>query len=392
MKIAIYVADLDVQGGTHKQILKLAKYLDKKKHTVTIFTPCYTFEKTYPEFLSLNVVFLRKRSNDHLYTAKIFGRLIDQFRLFYLSKGYDIVNVHDNRTKLFILLHIFFRRANLVWQINDVETAFNVRKNSDISIFRRILYNPLNRFFARFVASRVHKCLVNVSKNKDRVFEYLNIEAEVIYCGVDFLTPRPIIPVISKEIRIVTTGILARYRNYESLIRAAAIINNNKKYQVKIVVIGDLRYDKLYLGELENLTSELNVNTYFSGAVSQNELRNFYENAHLFSFINIDQSWGLSVFEAASIGLPVILSKSVGAVELLQEKIGMFIVDPISINEIVQSILEIVKDQEYYNSICGNVSSVVKKMSWDEMYSKKVEKIFYSFFDDEIKENYLNYQ
>ena len=105
-------------------------------------------------------------------------------------------------------------------------------------------------------------------------------------------------------------------------------------------------------------------------------MNSYYKNAHAFAFLNVDQSWGLAVFEAASMGLPVILSSSVGAVELLSGKSGIEIVDPTSIDEISAAISTIVNDKNNYLKYCFEVTNAVRDMSWDKMYSENIESIF----------------
>lgn len=376
LRIAIYIADLDVRGGTHKQVLKLAQYLNSNGHTVAIFTPCYTPDKTYPEFSGLNIVSLRSKSNDHLLVAKLFGRLFDQYRLFMKSRKYDIVNPHDNRTKTFILLHAIYGKAKQVWQINDIDSAFGLTKTYKRSFVYSALLAPLNRFCAKLAASVVNKITVNVTKNADRVYKHFNQNASVIYCGVDFLPRRSVLPILTSEINVVSTGVVFRYRNYEALIDAAAITYKVSGKIVRITIVGDTRYDKEYVSELKIKAGNLHVPVFFTGSVSQNELNQYYENAHLFSFINVDQSWGLAVFEAASMGLPVVLSKSVGAIELLDRKPGIFVVEPESPAEISNAILKITNDEETYGAYCSQVSGSVQDMSWDKMYSKNIELIF----------------
>lgn len=376
LRVAIYVADLDVRGGTQKQVLKLAQYLIASGHAVTIFTPCYAPEKTYAEFSRLDVVSLRTKSNDHLWSAKLFGRLFDQLRLFLRSRSFDIVNPHDNRTKFFVILHAIFSKSKQIWQLNDLDPAFGITGKSKLNFIRRRISQPLNRYFAKIAAYAVDEITVNVTKNAQRVNKYLNKNATVVYCGVDFLQRRTAMPSTTEPIQIVSTGVVYRYRNYESLIAAGDVINKNGKGPVRLTIVGDTRYDQEYVDELKLLAKELAVETNFAGSVSQQELNKYYENAHVFAFINLDQSWGLAVFEAASMGLPVVLSSSVGAVELLERKPGIVVVNPVSAKEISDAVLTIVDSQDGYNTYCLQVAETVTEMSWDKMYSRNIESIF----------------
>ena len=63
LKIALFISDLEIKGGTHKQVLRLAQYLTKKGHNVKIFTPVFNLENTYPEFKNINVFSIKKSDN-----------------------------------------------------------------------------------------------------------------------------------------------------------------------------------------------------------------------------------------------------------------------------------------------------------------------------------------
>mgnify|MGYP000632882886 CR=1 FL=1 len=50
MKVAIVINELNIRGGTHKQVLRLCEYLEEQKIEMLLLTKYYDPEKTYPEF------------------------------------------------------------------------------------------------------------------------------------------------------------------------------------------------------------------------------------------------------------------------------------------------------------------------------------------------------
>ncbi|MEM6405693.1 MAG: glycosyltransferase family 4 protein [Pseudomonadota bacterium] len=377
MKIAIYVAELDVRGGTHKQILKLANFLERQRHDVVLFTPVYHAAKTYTAFSDYTISTIRTTpaKSGHISSIKRIKRFIcdlwDQFCLFRRSKHYPVVNVHDLNTTFYLLLHAFFSSAKLIWQINDIHPAFGVGCAKDAKKSR---IAGLYRFFSRLAAQRVDLITVNVTKNAERVQQYLGVSAKVVYCGVDFLPPRKKHPPADQMIRLVSTGVIFRYRNYENLIKAANQFQSIYQKKVSIDIVGDMRNDPAYVSELYALSEKLSVKLKLHGSVSQKALETLYAQSTLFVFINIDQSWGLAVCEAASQGLPVILSSSVGVVELLSDSTGFLMVDPEKPDAIVKAIHDATYDHEQYVTLCESARKKVQSMSWDNMYSAVVER------------------
>lgn len=370
MKVAIYVSELNVRGGTHKQVLKLADYLVRQNHVVHIFTPIFCLQRTYPEFSKHAIISIRDEKL--MGPRKILSALFDQFFLFKKSAGYDVVNVHDNKSSLFLLFHYLFSNAKLVWQINDINPSFKVGNSKNY----KTKFSAIRRILAKLAARKTNLITVNVSKNADRVRQYFGVNAKVVYCGVELLEPRDIFPDVSKTLRVVSTGILYRYRNYEALIKAAEVFNNRFGKDIAIDIIGDGRYDSEYAEELKRMATRLGVKVAFHGAVDQMTLESIYNKGSLFAFVNIDQSWGLAVFEAASKGLPVILSESVGAVELLGSSPGVSIVDPLSPDDIAQAMWKVTNSNDIYREQCIQARQSVQDMSWDTMYSSVIEQEF----------------
>ena len=60
MKISLLINELNICGGTHKQLLRLSQYLLQQGHDVTIFTRYFDLDKTYPEFKDVKIEFLYK--------------------------------------------------------------------------------------------------------------------------------------------------------------------------------------------------------------------------------------------------------------------------------------------------------------------------------------------
>ena len=119
-----------------------------------------------------------------------------------------------------------------------------------------------------------------------------------------------------------------------------------------------------------------------------NELETIFQKSSIFIFLNIDQSWGIAVFEALSRGLPVIISESAGCSELLKGKEGVITVDPIDYKNIAKQICYL-SNKEVWKRYSEGAYKTVENMSWDEMYSSKVLDLANKLYKVEKSTSYL---
>ena len=106
----------------------------------------------------------------------------------------------------------------------------------------------------------------------------------------------------------------------------------------------------------ESQSSGSNGFVYLPGFIQYDELPSFYGLAHCFIHVSTTEQWGLVVNEAMASSLPVILSKKCGcACELVQNNYNGYIVDPLSTEEIKNSMLDIASmDRETYEDYQSN--------------------------------------
>ncbi len=263
----------------------------------------------------------------------------------------------------------------VVWQINDLDPAFMVgnSKSQKDSIF-----NKRRRYIIRKIAKKVDAITVNVSKNADRVRKLLKREASVLYCGVDknSMLKRHCFCAEKNEFRLLSMGVFFPYRNYETLI---LLINRLRKEgkNIRLDIIGNTNLDQGYFAKIKALVSEYKLNEYIKiwGQVDEEGYADLFNRADAFAFVNIDQSWGLAVFEAMSCGLPTVVSNSVGATELLHNGVDSMIVEPTDVDRIHDIVGRLMEDAAYYNKISRAAADTVKEYSWDALYSSKLLEI-----------------
>lgn len=376
MKISLIIYELDVRGGTQKQFLRLCQYLSDKKIDFEIVTKYYDAENTYDEFRTFKIKSLFENKKDS-------GRplsLVNLYKLYKLiDKRSSIVNIHDlPQPKLISLVKLFSKRK-VVWQLNDMPSFYHEgvshgKGDSWKSKLGRLVFNWLIKM------NFYDTITVNVTKNASRVKRHLNREAKVFYCGVDqygdsFSQHENIINY--PKIRLLTTGVFFPYRNYEVLVETVRFLRGNG-LDVELNIIGSTELNKEYANKIQSMIVSYQLDKYVTvkGQLNEEDYKQVYNNSDIFLFLNIDQSWGLAVFEAMSIGMPVIVSNSVGATELLTHQVDSYIVNPRDVQEISRYIITLIENEEAYRKISTNGKSRVEELTWEKTYCRDMLELF----------------
>lgn len=381
-KIAYFINELDICGGTHKQLLKLLDYSSEKNLNFTVFTKRVNFDKTYKGFSKYKDVIqvLPRRS----FVAKIVNKLglkslanrMDQVAVRKVVSECDIINIHDCG---FEFLLPAFDGKKVVWQVNDLPWFCGVGVHSNQEKDAKKI-NRLNSIMKRNLRY-VSQFTVNVKKNADRILDVWGRSADVFYCGVDPINiqrnvDESLIRFKQKEINLLSSGVFFPYRNYETQILVVKELVR-LGWNVQLNIFGNLK-DGAYAKKIQDMISEekLERQVKIWGQIDSETFVDLHRLSDFFLFVNVDQSWGLAVFEAQSCGIPVIVSSSVGAVEILNDGKDSVFVDPKNVGEIVEKIVRLIEDESLYREIAANAKVFHLQWSWDKAYSSKMIELF----------------
>lgn len=181
---------------------------------------------------------------------------------------------------------------------------------------------------------------------QEELIEALNFKGErIVYGGCGILNYQPQPPYIPRnEVKnFIYVGRLIPEKNLELLIHVF-----NKKPHLSLTVIG--------FGVLEDALKIIaNANISFTGAIDNEKLPAYYQQADVFILPSKSETWGLVVEEALNNGTPVIVSDRVGCrKDLVNENTGLvFNYDSEqSLSDVIDSICEIAT----YNKLRKGVS------------------------------------
>ena len=370
--IAFLINELDVRGGTHKQLLKLLEYTEKQGLDFCVITKKINLDKTYPGFRKYgNKVRLFRHKVRKSIILKFFSNIFSIYILRKLLNNVDIVNIHDSGFET--LLPAFIGKKTY-WQINDLHSCFKVGvSKGKMSLQDKILRSNIILF-----KSIITDFIVNVTKNKERIQTCFRRNAHVFYCGIEPVGIRrnisqSIVRFKDKRLNLLTSGVFFPYRNYETQVTVIKQLIK-KGINAHLNIIGSTELNKEYANSIRKMVSNEGLAEHITicGQVNEEEFEQLHQNSDLFLFVNIDQSWGLAVFEAMSCSIPVIVSRSVGATEILTDETNAIFVDPIDSDEIADAIISLMCNEDVYIQL-ANTSSVFHNLySWDNAYCSKM--------------------
>lgn len=384
MKIAFFINELNIYGGTHKQLLKLLEYTEKQGVDFCVITKVVDYGKIYDGFRKYADKTIVIRERPFIYKMlKMLGakKIVLKNDCEYIKKliyDCDIINIHDYG---FEFLQPAFEGKKVCWQVNDLPGCFRVGVHSNSKVSKRMLEKQnMLRENARYITDFT----VNVGKNAERIKQCFGRDAHVFYCGVDPICierdiNETLIRFEHRKINLLTSGVMLPYRNYETQIYVVKHLRE-KGYDANLNIIGNLR-DSKYTKIIKNLIDSENLGEYIHicGQVDNSTFEQLHKQADIFLFVNIDQSWGLAVFEAMSCGLPVLVSNSVGAIEILNNRVDSIFVNPKNVEEIMNVIIGLVENKEYYCSISAKAQEFHRLWTWDNAYSSKMISLFRSY-------------
>lgn len=163
----------------------------------------------------------------------------------------------------------------------------------------------------------------------------------VIYNGIEPTKDRADIFKNPHEIWLGTVATLIPLKGIQYLIQALPAIRHEFP-EVKLEIIGDGPYKSALMGLVQKKNLQKFVK--FSG-FQEDVIKNLKE-LDLYIQPSLSESFGQSIVQAMSVGLPVVATRSGGIPELVTEGKSGLLVKPASPSELVSAILKLLRDKK----------------------------------------------
>ncbi|MCK4539564.1 glycosyltransferase family 4 protein [Candidatus Parcubacteria bacterium] len=285
-----------VSGGVETHVEELSVKLAKKGHEVYVYTrPNYT-DKNLKEYKGVNLISLPSIPTKHLDAiSHTFFACLDVLR-----RDVDIIHFHS------------IGPSFLIWLIKILKPKTPVAATFHTLCYQHKKWKPFARFSLKLgehVCCNMADKVIAISNGlKDYVFKKYKKEAEYIPNGVnksEFYKAEEIKRKwgLEKNSYIIIVSRLIQHKGIHYAIKAFKKINTDKK----LVIVGDGFFTDTYTEELRALAVD-DKRIIFTGSQNGNVLKELFSNAY--AFIQPSESEGLSIslLEAMSYGLGVLVS------------------------------------------------------------------------------------
>lgn len=406
MKIALIIKRLNTKGGAQRQFLKLAHELKKRGYEIKLYTFQLDKKECFEKlFDGLDVVALSEFKPPPYQGGAIAGPLSYVRVVRYennaakklalmIDPDTDLLHPHDHVAyRVSVYFKKYIKNSPSVWMLNDMPTrmwAFwreqECRPEMRLAFIKKIFYWLTDLYEIHIFIKSQDAIAVVDFRDEKWVKEYFDKKAFVVRTGLDIKQlPYRERPSLQKDrIRLLATGIFFVHRRFEDSIEAVKKMRDTG-YNTTLSIIGNPNADKNYYEYIKNQIKnlELEQSVFLLGVVEEQELLQAYYNHDIFVFPNHLQSWGLAVFEAMATGLPVIVSKSAGASEVLKDNETALLVEPKHPYQIAQAVKKLVDNPVLYGNLSRQGRKFVEEnISWGR-YADQMIQIFQKTVDNQ---------
>jgi glycosyltransferase involved in cell wall biosynthesis len=236
-----------------------------------------------------------------------------------------------------------------------------------------IVHKYYKYFFPRFARKAKRLATVSNYTKKDLIERY-GIDAskiDVVYNGVNDLFQ----PLSQSEIvrvreffsdgkpYLLFVGLIHPRKNLKNQVKAFLQVKSETKCDLKYLVVGS-RY--MWDKEIDEIlkTSEYGKDVVFLGRQGLDTLTKLYGGAFALTYASYFEGFGIPIIEAMKSGIPVITSNTSSMPEIAGKH--ALIVDPNSVNEIRNAIVNLLEDESLRRTLIDGGVKQVEQFTWEQ--------------------------
>ena len=289
---------------------------------------------------------------------------------------YDVINPHN--FPAYWSTTAIKNNIPVIWTCHEVLGPYGVfRDYYDESFLMKPLMKLSCQIDYQIVRKYVTKIITNSKRNAKLIAERYNRRSEVIYPPINLevykrrkVSDKP----VDGDFVILQVGSLVKLKNQASSIIALKIVKKTIP-KSKLIILGSGPWKN----RLTYLTKELKLakDVIFMNYADEATLAKIYSSSDLYLNPVLEQSFGLTPFEALASGTPTIVSRRCGAAEIIQRYAPEMIIEPTP-RDIAHKILEVYKNYDEFVDKTRNLERIIKIELSPMKYAEKTLKLIKS--------------
>ena len=324
-------------GGTFNFLVDLTSELSNEEHIVIYGTNRENTPKNFKDLFNKNVKFIEwKTAQREMKPLKDIKALWELYSILKKIDNIDVIHLHSSKAGFLgrIVSFLLGKSKKTIYTPHAISFL-----RLDVSSKKRKIFIWMEKF-ASFFGGKIVAC----SQSEKEVIEEQGIKnVTFINNGIKPLEIEKKVNT-SDKITIISVGRLSIQKNPKLFNDIALEFIDNPNIQ--FIWCGD--------GELKSELTSPNIK--YTGWIEQKKLESYLANADIYLSTSLWEGLPLSVLEAMSIGLPVILSNCVGNRDLVEDN-GVLYIDKI---EAVKNINELLKNKIWTNKKGHNSKIIVE--------------------------------
>lgn len=305
---------------------------------------------------------------------KLLRRMINKIK----SEKPDIVHVHGLQSEGFygVLAAKIAGCKNIVTTVHGF--AFDSQSSSKM---KRLIYRYLVEPFTLTVSDYIY-CVCEYAAKRNIMKSYVGkCQPKYIHNCVPEIQitesredVRKKLNIGSCDIVFAISGRVTKEKGFKELAEAVKCLNQEKKYEFKLIVIGSGDYQEVFCQKLaEEITAGQVI------MVGQtNKVYDYLNASDVFVFPSYHENLPIALLEAGSVGLPCIAANVGGISEIINdqktgfliqsknaweyaEKMKLFIEDSILLNEMKENIKRDVCNRFSLGEMCEKIEAIYEK-------------------------------
>jgi len=282
------------------------------------------------------------------------NKIIGLIKIFILSKKilkrekYDLITTQD--PYYLALVGLFLKKQfkiGLEIQVHGWEKFHGLRKLTAKYVLPKA-------DSIRTVSQRLKKELVEKFKVKEEKITVVPIYADIRSTNHEAR-------ITNNKFVFLTVGRLVSVKNIGLQIETMAEMIKNH-FKVELWIVGDGPEKSNLQSQISNLKLENDVKL----LGWQDDLEKFYQQADAFLLTSNYEGWGMAVIEAASYGLPIIMTDVGCAGEVIKDKESGIVIPVNDVKKLKEAILTIIEDNDLRNKLGEWARRAVEKLPTKE--------------------------